>query len=251
MHEMMIANQHFEELNPILFGKMKCVPGHHFGPVIRDFVLIHYVEDGHGILCKNNTTYQVHKGQAFIILPGEWASYAADKKEPWKYRWIAFNGKLSSKYNSLPPVIEISDQLFPNVEEHQDVYTEYILTSQLFKMTAELFAEEKQENQYVRKVKNYIKYSYMNTIRIEEIAKAVSLDRYYLSRIFKKETGKTMQEYLLGVRMKHACALLSDGVSISEAATLCGYPDVSSFSKMFKRIYGETPSNYRKYNQKI
>ena len=250
MHEMMIVNQHFDDLNPILFGRMKCVPGNHFGPVIRDYVLIHYVEEGCGVLYKNNTAYPVRKGQAFIILNGEWVSYAADKNDPWEYRWIAFTGKLSSQYKALPPVIDINDHLFPNVEEHQDKYTEYILTSQLFRMTAELFAEEKQDNQYVRKVKNYIKYSYMNAIRVEEIAKAVSLDRYYLSRIFKKETGQTMQEYLVGVRMKHACVLLCDGRSISDTATMCGYPDISNFSKMFKRIYGMTPSEYQKSNAK-
>ena len=145
----------------------------------------------------------------------------------------------------MPPVIDISDHLFPNVEDHQDKYTEYILTSQLFRMTAELLAEEKQDSQYVRKVKNYIKYSYMNDISVEQIAKAVSLDRYYLSRLFKKETGRTIQEYLVKTRMKQACSLLSQSRSVSETATLCGYPEVSNFSRMFKKHFGISPSKYK------
>ena len=248
MHEMMIINQHFKDLNPVLFGRMKCIPGNHFGPVIRDYILIHYVENGQGVLYKNNNAYPVHKGQAFIILDGEWVSYVADKNDPWEYRWIAFTGDLAYKYKSLPPVINISNDLFPNAEEHQNNFTEYILASQLFRMTAELFAQEKQDNQYIRKVKNYIKYSYMNDIRVEEIAKAVSLDRYYLSRIFKKETGKTIQEYLINVRMNHACTFLSEGRSVSESAALCGYFDLSNFSKMFKRIYGVSPTEFQKNN---
>ena len=118
-------------------------------------------------------------------------------------------------------------------------------------MTAELFIEENRDNQYIRKVKNYIKYSYMSNIRVEEIAKAVALDRYYLSRIFKKETGKTIQEYLIDVRMKHACSFLSEGRSVSESAALCGYFDLPNFSKMFKCMYGMSPTKFQKATKTV
>ena len=248
MYEMMIVDQRFDDLNPVLFGRMKCVPGNHVGPVIRDYVLIHYVENGSGILYKNNGAYRVRKGQAFIILNGERGSYVADKNDPWEYRYIGFNGKLSEKYATLPPVVDIGDAFFPNVDEHRDGVTEYILASQLFRMTAELFADEKHGNQYVRRVKSYIKSTYMEDIRIEQIAKAISLDRRYLSRIFKKETGKTIQQYLLDIRMKHACAFLREGRNVSECAALCGYSDLPNFSKMFKRVHGVSPTAFQKSN---
>ena len=246
MKKTMIIDQHFEDLNPISFGRLKCAPSHHYGPVIRDYVVIHYVESGQGTLFKNDNAYPVHKGQAFIILKGEQASYVADKNDPWEYRWIAFTGKLSSKYNSLPPVVSVNDIIFPNMEEYRDGVTEYVLAGQLFRLTAELFAEEKHNNQYVRKVKNLIKNSYMDEIRIEQIAKEVSLDRRYLSRIFKKETGKTIQEYLVNTRMRYACIFLKDGRSISECAALCGYSDLPNFSKMFKRTHGVSPTEFQK-----
>ena len=132
------------------------------------------------------------------------------------------------------------------MEEYHASFTEYLLAAQLFSMTAELFAEKTRDNQYVRKVKNYIKHSYMNNISIEEIARAVSLDRGYLSRLFKKETGRTMQEYLIGVRMKHARILLRNGKTVTETATLCGYTDVYNFSKMFKKTQGISPSELQK-----
>jgi AraC-like DNA-binding protein len=86
----------------------------------------------------------------------------------------------------------------------------------------------------------------MEELRIEQIAKEVSLDRRYLSRIFKKETGKTIQEYLLSTRMKYACIFLKDGRSVSECAALCGYSDLPNFSKMFKRTYGISPTEFQK-----
>ena len=249
MHEMMISNQHFKDLNPLLFGRMKCVPGNFFGPAIRNYVLIHYVESGCGVLYKNNRAYPVHKGQAFIILSGEETAYAADKTSPWEYRWIAFDGALSEKYNSLPPVIDIHDSIFPNISEKQEGFTEYILASQLFRMTAELFAEENNRNQHIRKAQNYIKHSYMNDISVEKIAASIPLDRRYLSRIFKKETGKSVQEYIITTRLKNGCDLLQMGKSVEECATLTGYPDASTFSKAFKRTYGIPPSEFKKINR--
>lgn len=246
MHETMIIDQHFDDLNPVSFGRMKCAPNHFCTPTRRECVLIHYVESGCGTLYKNDIAYPVHKGQAFIISDGEKASYVADADDPWEYRWIAFTGKLSSKYKVLPPVITMNDILFPNIEEYRDGVTEYILAGQLFRMTAELFAEESRSNQYVRKVKNLIKNNYMEELRIERIAKSVSLDRRYLSRIFKKETGKTIQEYLLSTRMKYACIFLKDGRSVSECAVLCGYSDLPNFSKIFKRTYGMSPTEFQK-----
>ena len=250
MHEMMISNQNFSDLNPLLFGRMKCGADHLFGPVMRNYTLIHYVEEGSGFLYKNGSTYPVKKGQAFIILEGELASYGANSSDPWQYRWIGFDGKLSTKYESLPPVIDIHDSIFPNIEEKQEGFTEYVLAGQLFRMTAELFAEENHGNRHIRKVKNYIKHSYMNDISVEQIAESIHLERHYLSRIFKKETGKSVQDDIIYTRLKNACELLKKGIGIEECAALCGYNDPGNFSKGFKRAYGITPSEFKKSGSK-
>jgi AraC-like DNA-binding protein len=246
MHETILTDRHFEDLNPVLFGRMKFAPGHRNSPVVRDYVLIQYVESGRGILYIDNTAYPVNEGQAFIITKGKQASYVADKDTPWICRWIAFNGKLSNKYNSLPPVVNINGSLFPNLEECGDGVVEYVLASQLFRMTAELFAEDKYSNRYVRRVKDFIKINYMSEIHVEQIAKELSLDRRYLSRVFKKETGKTIQQYLVETRMKHACDFLKAGKSVSECVALCGYSDLPNFSRMFKRTYGVSPTAFQK-----
>ena len=246
MHEMMLVNQKFLDINPVLFGRMKCTPGFFFGPEIRTCTLIHYVEKGCGVLYKNNNSYPVKEGQAFIILKGETTTYVADQNDPWEYRWIGFTGALSDKYADLPPIINISEDIFPNVLEHHNDYTEYVLASQLFRMTAELFSQEKHISHHIHKVKNYIRHSFMNEISVERIAAAVSLDRHYLSRIFKEETGTTIQQYIIKVRMKHACDLLSEGMNVLQTAMFCGYSDLCNFSRMFKRQVGLSPKQYQK-----
>ena len=61
---------------------------------------------------------------------------------------------------------------------------------------------------------------------------------------FQSKTGKTIQEYLIEVRLKQACEYLRQGFSANHTASLCGYEDVSNFSRMFKKQYGLSPQHW-------
>ena len=249
MLDILLTNMHFQDVNPILVGREVCAAGKSFGPTIRKYTLLHYVESGCGVFYKKGVAYPVHEGEAFIILPDEVTVYTADSITPWTYRWIAFDGKQSERFRQLPPVVRLSDELFPRLPDESDGHgvLEYVLAGQIWGMMSELFAgEKKQSNHYVRQVKDYIKSSYMNELQVEQIADSLNLDRRYLSRLFKSKTGKTIQEYLISVRMEEAKKLLGDGHGVAETANLCGYSDYCNFSKMFKRIYGVSPAKWKK-----
>lgn len=246
--DVLFVNRNFNDLNPILYGSENCTPGHSFGPSIRTYTIIHYVEKGKGVLYKYGNEYPVKAGEAFVILPHEVTTYTADTDDPWSYRWIGFDGALSLEVSKLSPVIKVASNIFPHLSPEDAVDPEmiaYRLSSQLFGFYSEIFSGDKHGNHYVRKVVDYINSSYMREVRVEEIADSLSLDRRYLSRLFKQKTGNTVQEYLINVRMEAACRQLSDGRSVGEAATLCGYSDVCNFSKMFKRKYGVSPKYWR------
>lgn len=248
MRVILLTNRHFQDINPLLVGREECLPGKSFGPSIRKYTLLHYVEQGRGTLYKGGNTYPVQKGEFFIILPGEVTKYVADDRDPWVYRWISFDGALSELFSQLPPVVSFPEDLFPrvpNMREHHGI-TEYALAGQIYGMMSELFASGKPRNHYVTQVKDYIKSFYMRDLYVERIAESLNLDRRYLSRLFKEKTGQTIQEYLISVRMEEARRLLSEGYGIAETATLCGYCDACNFSKMFKRIYGISPAAWKK-----
>ena len=246
MKELYLTNRHFADLNPLLLGRETCAPAHAFGPAIRKYTLLHYVERGKGVLYKDGQAYAVGAGEVFLILPQEITLYRADENEPWVYRWVAFDGAFSERFSALPPVFPLAGELFPDVRNFEGMQrgVEYALAGELFRLMAVLFAEEQGED-YVSRVKTYIKTSYMREIRVEEIARHLSLDRRYLTRLFKQKTGQTVQEYLIGVRMREACRQLAGGRSVAETAGLCGYADVCNFSKMFKREMGVAPSFWR------
>jgi len=242
-----LVNRSFCELNPLIVGEHICPAGHSFGPAMRKYTLIHFVESGEGTLCKGGETYTVHAGEAFLILPDEVTLYCASETDPWTYRWVGFDGVLSARFAELPPVFSCSshwgEKLIASLEN--DGMSEYRIASVLFGLYAELFASTHPRSHYVRRVKNLINTLYMQDLRVEEIAEKLNLDRRYLSRLFKEKTGQTMQEYLIVVRMEAAREQLLQGSSVAEAARLSGYDDICNFSKMFKRSFGVSPGRVR------
>lgn len=78
------------------------------------------------------------------------------------------------------------------------------------------------------------------------LAKAQNISEGYLSSLFKKETGKTVTEYIRERRIKHAKHLLkTTQLQIQTVALHCGIMDVQYFSKLFKREVGKSPKEYR------
>ncbi len=92
----------------------------------------------------------------------------------------------------------------------------------------------------------YIRDNYGRKITLDEIAKAVLFDKYALCREFKRLTGQTIVEYLNSYRCIKAIECLSDGNSVGQTAALCGFDNLSFFSKTFKKHIGKLPSDYKK-----
>lgn len=83
-------------------------------------------------------------------------------------------------------------------------------------------------------------------LSLSTIAESQSISPGYLSAVFRKETGKTVSEYIRERRMKHAAHLLSTThLQVQTIALHCGIMDVQYFSKIFKKQTGKTPREYR------
>lgn len=83
----------------------------------------------------------------------------------------------------------------------------------------------------------------------EEIAEFARFHPAYLSRLFKKETGISLSDYILQARIKKAQQLLVNTSStVTEIASKAGYVNYTHFTKMFKKYTGLTPQQYRRQN---
>ncbi|MNI12601.1 HTH-type transcriptional regulator YesS [compost metagenome] len=98
----------------------------------------------------------------------------------------------------------------------------------------------------IEQIQKFITENYAKNLAIAEIAAYVYLSQTYVSLLFKQETGETIYEYLMKVRIAKAKELLVDPrIKFYEVCELVGYTDPSYFSKLFKKMTGLTPSAYR------
>ncbi len=98
----------------------------------------------------------------------------------------------------------------------------------------------------VRKVLTQIDLDLTADLSLKVQAKALGVNASYLSTLFKKETGKTLTEYVNGKRIEYAIFLLnSTQLQIQAIAQYCGISDVNYFTRLFKTAVGKTPKEYR------
>ena len=101
-------------------------------------------------------------------------------------------------------------------------------------------------------VMTYINNNLGSSLSLAQIAERTGLSRTYFSTLFTSLNGLTPWEYITLKRIDKSKALLtSTQASILEISGLCGYENLSNFNRMFLRITGETPSQYRKSHRHV
>lgn len=241
-----------EDLNPIMVGEHAQLPDRRTDPLLFNSVVIHHVRSGWGTLFSRGGEYRVGPGQAFIIMPGEEASYRSDRDDPWEYAWIGFTGKLAYRFSALPPVFTLPEGSFPNLYDLRNATGSigFLLASDLFTLYAMLLDPQYQERNFVQLIVEHIDKNYMQKLTVENFARRFNMDRRYLSQQFKAKKGISIRTYLTRVRMEKAGELLARGCSTSEASVLCGFGNTSNFHKMFTAHYGMTPLQWKQEHGK-
>lgn len=102
----------------------------------------------------------------------------------------------------------------------------------------------------ILKVVEHLHKNYNQDFTNNELLEIANLSPSYFIRLFKKETGKTPQQYLVELKIEKAKELLSfSNYTVTEICFLCGFSEHSHFSKVFKKLTGLTPLNYRKLHK--
>lgn len=116
---------------------------------------------------------------------------------------------------------------------------------------ASLFSSVKNErNDLVNRATDILELRYAEDISLDSVADSLNISSNYLSILMKEKTGINFSEHLNNIRIRKAKELLeSTSLSVQEVGIRIGYRNVTSFIRMFKKITGLTPGDYRKQNK--
>lgn len=270
-----------KELSPTFLYSWKGVRNrsessyHSHGHIEMAFVL-----SGQSSFLINDTLYDITQGDLIIFNPGvkHQALIKAGNSNPSTEFFVGFSDISIREYpeNFLPLpnpdscIFHTSGQLYQklfklcasmeaeNLSHQQGNYE--MMKSYLVQMLLLIIREEyepvKGHDGYtfralnrkyiVEQILNYFEDHYSEKISLDQIAENMYLSPFYISKLFKSETGDTPINHLINIRLEKARELLDAGGSIQEVAAAVGYEDAYHFSKLFKKRYGIAPSKTKK-----
>lgn len=96
-------------------------------------------------------------------------------------------------------------------------------------------------------IKKHLDEHYAEKITLDDLAKRFFINKFYLSKIFKETYGTTVNNYLISKRITRAKQLLRfTDMTVDEIGVAVGMGDANYFSRMFRKVEGSSPSEYRK-----
>lgn len=242
-----------------------------------------YLQSGECKMFINHNIYKLVPGNLVIIPAGE--IHKANYSNGGKHQWISISfttedlswvsesiGKSEIEEAIKRIVFSLPEKWCEYVEriltrliqenEYPDelseslkkvLFQELVLFIMRFQMREENAIKEiDAENTLVQQIATYVYNNYDKDVYLDEVAIKYNISRSYLSKRFKAITGFGFKEYLVNIRVKHACKyLLETDQSITDIAFLCGFNDSNYFGDAFRNVMGISPNKYRKFRQKV
>ena len=229
---------------------------------IEHFSVI-YVSDGAGEVTIGKKSHFVTKGEAFVFRPGKKVSCRPDRESSWSVYRMDFGGNDAEFYLSeagftadtsikkasgagfMSAVMNCLDLTGENLTQarHSALLLSGIGSHRLKKT----HKKRSDPTMQVKKAVSFIEHNYMRGITAGDAAISLNIDRSHFFRIFKARVGMSPEQYIMKCRVDNARRMLENGENtVTEIAASVGVRDVYYFSKLFKKLTGMSPTEYRK-----
>lgn len=255
------------DIHPHAFGRYPRARAHRMQRSRHDDLLVIWCTAGAGSLTVGDSTRRVTAGMLLVLPPGLAHAYAADAKQPWTIHWAHVGG------DAVP---ELAALLAPGGRHAADIGVDPVLlrdftallairdtgfrldtwlhASSLLKqwlLYAAQLAARGAANDAVFSLPRVTGWMHANlerNVELAELAQATStLSLFQFARRFKAETGVAPIQYFIHLRMEQACRLLDmSEAPVHRIARQLGYDDPYYFSRLFRKVIGVAPADYRK-----
>jgi AraC family transcriptional regulator, arabinose operon regulatory protein len=224
-----------------------------------------FVLAGQGTIQVDSLTFHPKKGDVFILPENSYHEIAADplQEEEWTYIWYNVRGqstwlletfRLQSTFHI--PDAPINDVFLKGIhllqKEEMDnealhINLVLICTEILANLAVILEQRSSLLSVTVQKMKQYLDELDKNEFRSASMSHHFAMSFKQINRLFKKEIGTTVYDYLISKKIRTAKMLLKDTeMSVSEISYQIGYNDSHHFSNVFRKKTGFSPTEYRR-----
>lgn len=226
---------------------------------------LEYIGSGSIIFIKNKTRFRLVAPVVFWMLPGNSYQFLPDNDQPVEHFWVDFYGARAERMltclDERVPVSMISlvrpiefEIIF---EEMIKIYKEFAINKRyqaivclerLMGIIYSAFIEtntKKLRYDFIVDIADKIKLSPIIKYDFKKISKQNGISYDHFRVLFREYNHMSPYDYLLQCRMEYAAKILhGDEILIKDLASLCGFNEISSFSRMFKKRMGVSPAKY-------
>lgn len=226
------------------------------------------VNSGAGTLHYNGIDYPVHSGECiFIDCHNPYYHYTSENL--WNISWIHFYGPtidlIYNKYierggrpvfrsDDFSKYSQIWQQIFTLSKSNdniRDIKINEGLSSLLILLMKDSWNPENSigsnKNNVLDRLRKYLDENYTKKITLDDLAESYYINKFYLTRIFKKQYGISISTYITNIRITNAKhSLRFSNKSIEQIGVENGYKELYYFSRIFKQVEGVSPQEYRK-----
>ena len=212
---------------------------------------VHISEDG--------VDYSVPAGHVFFFKAGSRQKGYRTIKTGTSWYWVSFSPDQSKGDEiELPKILGVTDSMRDAVERMERLYRRHSiygderLAGMLYSFFFELAAVEKKDavqsgGRIAPGVLSVLDDQLETGYSSEEIAGALGMNYSYIGKCFKEETGQTIHQAFDRLKVERAKHLMVRGeMNISQVSQALGYPNPYYFSRVFKKVTGMSPRDYRK-----
>jgi AraC-like DNA-binding protein/mannose-6-phosphate isomerase-like protein (cupin superfamily) len=232
--------------------------------------LFFIVTKGSGTLVYAEEKYQLHRGDCVFIDCKKAYSQSSSSEDLWALKWAHFYGyNLNGIYEKYverggqpaftPKNSTLMSDLLTQLldlagsEDYiRDMKINEKITSLLTLIMSESWHPEKGnriglKKQSLHPVKVYLEVHYKERITLDSLSEQFFINKFYLTRMFKEQFGTTVLAYLDQVRITHAKQLLRfSDLTVESIGREVGIEDGAYFNRVFKKVEGVTPGEYRR-----
>jgi len=238
---------------------------------IKQHIIIYNVE-GRGWVEAGSKRIEVGPSQFVAIPAGKAHKYASHENDPWTIYWVHFKGELSDHIMEL--LQELSKNYKPDLSysEHrirlfEDIYTNmergysrdncryvsmtfyHFLSSLLYEDKFNSTENHSHEDMLASTIE-LMKEKVHTLVTLQELAEFAQLSVSHFSATFRERTGYSPIEYFIHLKIQKACQyLLFTNMTVKETAGKLGIDDQYYFSRMFSKLMGQSPMEYRNKNK--
>lgn len=233
---------HFLDANLLLYDEVKNIQPHYQYPLALEQKTINAIKVGDSSLAWETME------QVFDLNLQEQVTANVYRCLVYGMIGTLLEGASQGEYREAAGELTFPDGEIMPVGKMKERFRE--LTEEICRKVLERQKETSQDQTLSRKIQEYIQENYQDPdLNISITSQHFDLTPAYLSSIYKKQTGKSLLEYINTVRLAAAEQFLEQGYSVVEVAAMAGFRDSSTFIRVFKKKKGMTPGQVKKKNQ--